>query len=253
MNLVERFLKNNPCYKNNVGRVDSRYRNFQDRGPQGGMLHSVGCAQPSAMVFIELWDVSTNQEKCVHGFIDANTGTIYQTLPWHYRGWHAGQSTGNNTLLGVEMCESEHIRYLKKGEPGYAPGKFVVLNKEKAQADCKRTYDAAVELFAMLAKMYKWNVETGIMSHKEGYRNGVASNHGDPEHYWTGLEMPYTMNGFRSDVKKLITGETSIKKPIRIVTGAFNNEDYARSYLKEVRKQFPEAYPVDGDWKMINL
>lgn len=253
MNLDKRFLTKNPCYQANVGRVDSRYRTFQDRGPQGGILHSVGCAQPSALVFIELWDVPTNNDKCVHGFIDADTGTIYQTLPWNYRGWHAGVSAGNNTMLGVEMCESKHIRYLKKGEAGYSPGKFVILDREKAQADCKRAYDAAVELYAMLAKMYSWNVDKDIMSHKEGYKNGVASNHGDPEHYWTGLGMPYTMDGFRTDVKNTIAGETAIKKPIRIVTGAFNNENYARAYLKEVRKNFPEAYPVDGDWKMITL
>ena len=43
------------------------------------------------------------------GFIDANTGDIYQTLPWNHRGWHGGGSS-NNTHIGVEMCEPAAIK-----------------------------------------------------------------------------------------------------------------------------------------------
>ena len=46
---------------------------------------------------------------CVHGFIDGNDGTIYQTLPWNHRGWHGGGSS-NNTHIGVEMCEPACIK-----------------------------------------------------------------------------------------------------------------------------------------------
>lgn len=42
---------------------------------------------------------------------------------------------------------------------------------------------------------------TDIDSHNEGGKKGIASNHGDPEHYWRGLGMKYTMDGFRKDVK----------------------------------------------------
>lgn len=209
MELIQRFITKNPCWKNNVNAkalydsgVDKRYWTFQQRGPQGGMLHSVGCAQPSALVFIDYhWNLETQNNVCVHGVIDANNGKVYQCLKWFYRGWHGGGSS-NNTHIGVEMCESKYIRYLLPGEAGYSPGKFQILDRAKAQADCKRVYSSAVELFAMLAAMYKWNVDTDICSHKEGYSRGIASNHGDPEHYWKGLGMSYTMNGFRADVKK---------------------------------------------------
>ena len=105
MKLVQSFVTKNPCYQANVNKADSRYTTFQQRGPLGGMLHSVGCAQPKASVFINLWNVATQDNVCVHGVIDANDGTAYQCLPWNYRGWHGGGSS-NNTHLGVEMCES---------------------------------------------------------------------------------------------------------------------------------------------------
>lgn len=209
MNLVKNYLTKNPCYKNNVNKADSRYTTFQTRGPLGGMLHSVGCAQPSAQVFLNVWNNENYSYSCVHGVIDANTGTAYQCLPWNYRGWHGGGSS-NNTHIGVEMCESKHIRYLLPEESGYAPGKFVVLDAAKAKADCTRAYVTAVELFAMLALLYKWNVDTAIVSHYEGGRQGIASGHGDPEHYWRGLGMSYTMDGFRAAVKAKMEEENGM-------------------------------------------
>lgn len=206
MELVQHYLTLNPCYVANVNKADSRYTTFQKRGPLGLMLHSVGCAQPSASVFLNGWNKPTYTNSCVHGIIDANTGVAYQCLPWNFRGWHGGGSS-NNTHIGIEMCESAYIRYLKVGETGYSPGKFQILDKAKAQADCKRCYDTAVELYASICKQYNLNPLTDICSHKEGHSMGIATNHGDPEHYWKGLRMAYTMNGFRQDVKAKMEGD----------------------------------------------
>lgn len=199
MNLVKRYLTKNPCYTANINKADSRYTTFQQRGPLGLMLHSVGCSQPSAMVFINNWDKETYNNSCVHGVIDANDGTVYQTLPWNFRGWHGGGSS-NNTHVGVEMCESKYIKYDNPND--YS--KFSVTDKAKAQADCKRAYDAAVELFASICAEWNLNPLTDICSHKEGGQKGIASGHTDPEHYWNGLGMTYSMDGFRKDVKKCI-------------------------------------------------
>ncbi len=76
----------------------------------------------------------------------------------------------------------------------------------------KRTYEAAVELFAMLCKQYNLNptADGVIISHREGHSRGIASNHGDPEHLWNGLGMGYTMDGFRKAVKaKMIDSSNS--------------------------------------------
>lgn len=239
MNLVKSYLTENPCFKANVNRADSRYSTFQDRGPTGLMLHSVGCAQPNAQVFLANWNKPSYTAACVHAFIDANTGTVYQTLPWNFRGWHAGNQIGNNTLVGVEMCESAAIRY-KSGAI------FEVLNAEQAKVDCKRTYDAAVELFADICTKYALNPETAILSHKEGGIRGIASGHVDPEHYWSGLGTPYTMDGFREAVKKAMIPAAPSEVMYRIQLGAFRRKDYAEAYLAQVQGTYPQAFITKG-------
>ena len=198
MKLVQSLLTNNPCYAANRNRIDSRYTTFQDKGPRGLMLHSVGCAQPKASVFINSWNKSGYDSACVHAFIDANDGTVYQTLPWNYRAWHCGAS-GNNTHIGVEMCEPDNIRYT-------GGASFVCSDPATARAAARRTYEAAVELFAILCGKYDLDPlgDGVIISHKEGCKRGIASNHGDPEHLWTQLGMPCTMDTFRAAVKAKI-------------------------------------------------
>lgn len=79
---------------------------------------------------------------------------------------------------------------------------------EEARACAKRTYNAAVELFAMLCGKFGLNPlgDGVIVSHAEGYKRGIASNHGDPEHLWRQLGIGYTMDGFRKDVKASMAG-----------------------------------------------
>ena len=231
MQIVESFLTLNPCYTANVNKQDSRYTTFQDRGPLGLMLHSVGCAQPDASVFIARWNKPTYNNACVHAFIDANSGVIFQTLPWNYRAWHCGGSA-NNTHCGIEMCESKYIKYT-------GGASFQVLDKAKAQEDAKRTYDSAVELFAYLCEIYAIDPLTGIISHKEGGKQGVASGHVDPEHYWSGLGLSYSMDSFRAAVKKKVDKEDVI---YRIQVGAFRNRTYAEAYLAKVQANYPNAY-----------
>jgi hypothetical protein len=155
------------------------------------MLHSVGCSQPNASVFIKQWDKASFDSACVHAFIDGNTGDVYQTLPWDHRGWHGGGSS-NNTHIGVEMCEPATIKYT-------GGASFKDQDPTKTKAVVMRTYNAAVELFAFLCKEYGLNPMTDIISHAEGYKLGVASNHGDPEHLWKSFGL--SMDGFRKAVK----------------------------------------------------
>lgn len=194
--IVENILTKNPCYT--AG---------QKITVKGLMLHSVGCPQPKASVFMNNWNRASYGNACVHGFIDANDGTVYQTLPWNHRGWHCGRS-GNNTHIGVEMCEPATIKYTSGAN-------FTVLDREDAVAAVKRTYNSAVELFAYLCKLYNLDpLASGVVvSHKEGNKLGIASNHGDPEHLWKGLNLNYTMDGFRADVKKAMNGVSPSTTP----------------------------------------
>lgn len=195
MNIVQSYVTNNDCYK--AGRTIT---------VKGLMLHSIGVPQPSAKSLVNNFNQS-GLDACVHGFIDANDGTIYQTLPWNHRAWHAGASA-NGTHIGVEMCEPDCIRYT-------GGSNFTCYNLPKAQEMTKRTYEVAVELFAFLCKNFNLNpLEDGvIISHAEGHKRGVASNHGDPEHLWNQLNMGYTMNTFRQAVKAAMIPDAPEKEP----------------------------------------
>lgn len=228
MKIIESILTNNPCYK--AGRTIT---------VKGLMLHSVGCSQPDATVFVRSWNKAEYDRACVHAFIDGNTGDVYQTLPWEHRGWHGGGSS-NNTHIGVEMCEPATIKYTTGAN-------FTVSNEADAKAVAIRTYNSAVELFAKLCADFNLNptADGVIISHSEGYTKGIASNHGDPEHLWKQLNLPYTMDGFRADVKKAMTpvsannnnsGSNSNKKVIyRVQVGAYSKYNNAVNMLNKVK------------------
>ena len=223
MKLVESILTRNPCYT--AGRKIT---------VKGLMLHSVGCPQPKASAFINSWNSPAHDSSCVHGFIDGNDGTVYQTLPWNHRGWHCGsgnKGSGNNTHIGVELCEPACIRYT-------AGSNFTCSDMVTAKAVAKRTYEAAVELFAMLCKKYSLDplADGVVISHREGHSRGIASNHGDPEHLWTQLGMGYTMDGFRKAVKAAMGGAASggsgTDGYTKIMGNAAVTAEQMRAYLK---------------------
>lgn len=196
------------------------------------MLHSVGCPQPSAAVFVKTWNKSS-MGACAHGFIDGNTGTVYQTLPWNYRGWHGGGKC-NDTHIGVEMCEPACIKYTKGST-------FTCSDKAKARAIAKRTYESAVELFAYLCKQYKLNpmADGVIISHSEGHKRGIASNHGDPEHLWKQLGLAYTMDTFRKAVKTAVdkTSSQGGKNVLYCVqVGAYAKKSNAEAMIAKLKQ-----------------
>lgn len=217
MKIVEHFLTRNRCYQ------------AAKQNTKGGlMLHSVGCPQPSAQVFVNSWN-SADKSVCVHAFIDANTGDVYQTLPWEYRGRHCGSGpngSGNNTHIGVEMCEPACIRYT-------GGARFTCSNVEEARAAVRRTYESAVQLFAELCERFRLDPLTDgvILSHEEGHKRGIASNHGDPVHLWNQLNMGYTMDGFRKAIKAAMG--SPVAPSVTQITGAAQaTADQMRAYVK---------------------
>lgn len=67
MKLVKSILTKNPCYT--AGKKIT---------VKGLMLHSVGCPQPRASVFINSWNRTDYDNACVHAFIDGNVPLRYQ-------------------------------------------------------------------------------------------------------------------------------------------------------------------------------
>lgn len=229
MKLVESILTKNPCYK--AGKKIA---------VKGLMLHSVGCPQPSAAVFIKNWNSESYDRACVHGFIDGNDGTIYQTLPWNHRGWHGGGSS-NNTHIGVEMCEPACIKYT-------GGATFTCSDTATAKAVAKRTYEAAVELFAYLCKEYNLDptADGVIVSHAEGYKRGIASNHGDPEHLWKQLNTGYTMDGFRKAVKAAMGTEAAQPE-----SGTISYPEKLTSGYYRVRKTWKDSKSQLGAYRVL--
>lgn len=241
MKIIQSILTKNPCYK--AGRKITA---------KGLMLHSVGCPQPSASVFVKNWNRSDFDRACVHAFIDGNTGDVYQTLPWNHRGWHGGGAS-NNTHIGVEMCEPACIKYT-------GGASFTCSNLPVARAVAQRTYDNAVALFAHLCTAYNLDplADGVIVSHKEGHKRGIASNHGDPEHLWNQLGMGYTMDTFRKAVKAAMGGDSAGDAPApdtaekvlyRVQVGAYSVKKNAENQLAKVKAAgFSDAFiaVVDG-------
>ena len=217
MQIIEAFTTKNRCYQIGAALY-----------PQGIMLHSVGCAQPSAAVFAR----SFNQYQpggasvCVHAFVQAD-GTVYQTLPWEMRGWHCGGSA-NSTHIGVEMTEpSEGMYYAEAAE------------------QIAGTYHTAVELFAALCKQYGLDpVQDGvIIGHAEGHRRGVASNHADPELLWDVYDMGYTMDGFRADVAEAMSkNDEEDENMIR-----YNTIDDVPGWAQDTVRTLMDAGALQGD------
>ena len=184
MNLIQKILYNNDCYK------EGRTINVE-----GLMLHSTGANNPYVRRYVsdngEILGVNeynndwnrSGLDVCVHGFIgydkDENIITV-QTLPWNHRAWHCG-SYANNTHISVEICEDglDDSTYFNK------------------------VYKEAVELFAYLCKQFNLS-SNDIICHCEGYKLGIASNHSDVMH-WFPMHGK-SMDTFRADVQTLLNG-----------------------------------------------
>lgn len=121
---------------------------------------------------------------CVHGFIgklkDGSIAT-YQTLPWDMKGWHSGvgkKSSANNLgYIGFEICEDD------------------LSSKDYFD----KVYKEAVELCIYLCKEFDLT-EKDIITHCEGYKMGIASNHGDVMHWFP--KYGKSMDTFRAAVKE---------------------------------------------------
>ena len=77
MNLKQNYLTESGCYK--AGKRIT---------VKGLMIHSVGCPQPKAEVFMKNWN-RAEASACVHAIVEPD-GDVYQLLPWDFRGWHCG-------------------------------------------------------------------------------------------------------------------------------------------------------------------
>ena len=232
MNLNKLILTENACYK--AGRKIT---------VKGIMVHSTGANNPWLKRYVGPNDgkLGKNQynnhwntyhpggrEVCVHGFIGKLAdGTIatYQTLPWDHRGWHAGGSA-NNTHIGFEICED-----------GLADATYFA-----------KVYQEAVELCAYLCKQYGLT-EKNIICHSEGYKQGIASNHGDVMHWFP--KHGKSMDTFRAAVKALLAADTQKDEPAQEETPAVTYPEKLTSGYYRVRKTWKDSKFQVGAYRVL--
>ena len=232
MNLNKLILTENACYK--AGKKIT---------VKGIMVHSTGANNPWLKRYVGPDDgkLGKNQynnhwntyhpggrEVCVHGFIGKladGTVATYQTLPWDHRGWHAGGSA-NNTHIGFEICEDD----LTDG------------------AYFAKVYKEAVELCAYLCKQYGLT-EKNIICHSEGYKQGVASNHGDVMHWFP--KHGKSMDTFRAEVKTLLATDAKEDEPAQEETPAVTYPEKLTSGYYRVRKTWKDTKSQVGAYRVL--
>ena len=221
MNLKQNYLTESGCYK--AGKRIT---------VKGLMIHSVGCPQPKADVFMKNWN-RAEASACVHAIVEPD-GDVYQILPWNHRGWHCGGGA-NNTHIGVEMTEPATIRYTG-GSNWTETG-----DGENTKNHVLATYKYAVELFAYLCSQYNLDplADGVVISHSEGCRRGIASNHGDVEHLWSKFGL--TMAQFRKDIKTVMEGGTAADSLTAIMGKPAVTADQMKSYLKKKNPSVPQS------------
>ena len=220
MNLKQNYLTESGCYK--AGKRIT---------VKGLMIHSVGCPQPKADVFMKNWN-RAEASACVHAIVEPD-GDVYQLLPWEHRGWHCGGGA-NNTHIGVEMTEPSTIRYTG-GANWTETG-----NGENTKNHVLAAYKYAVELFAFLCHQFGLDpmADGVVISHSEGCRRGVASNHGDVEHLWSKFGL--TMAQFRKDIKAAMEGSTAEDFLTAIMGKAQATAEQMKAYLKKKNPSVPQ-------------
>ncbi|MGR6836745.1 N-acetylmuramoyl-L-alanine amidase [Syntrophomonas erecta] len=197
-NLKTKYMTRNDCYT--AGRKIT---------PKGIMVHSTATPGVMAADWFSRWNKSykvgeINHQACVHAFVDDKE--IWQHLPWNHRGWHAG-GKANDTHIGIELCEPGGFSYSGSTMVGY--------DVKKNEAYFRAAWKNAVDLCIFLCKQYGLT-EKYILGHAEGHRQGIASNHADPLHWYP--KHGESMDTFRTAVKAALN-QSENKNGLKIAVG----------------------------------
>ena len=163
--------------------------------PTGIVVHSTGANNPNLKRYVgpddgylgynrnnNHWNMHMDTRLCAHGFIGKladGSVAAYQTLPWNIKGAHAGHDCpngdANDYCVGFEMCEDDMTD----------------------EAYFNAVYKEAIAFCTYICRECGIN-EEHIIGHYEGYRMGIASNHGDPEYWFKTFNK--SMDILRADV-----------------------------------------------------
>lgn len=219
MKVYKKIQTKNPSYKSARGIT-----------PVGIVVHSTGANNPNLKRYVDYEAVCgknvngnhlnrTDAEISMHGFIGKDKNgkvAIVQTLPYNIACWGCGKGSKGSynydpvAHVQFEMCEDN-------------------LNDK---AYCKECFDAAVEYCAALCKELKLDPlgKNVIVSHNEAAKLGYASNHGDPEHWFS--KHGYTMDKLRKAVDEKVKGKEEKKSESKNTTTATQTDTSKDKVLK---------------------
>lgn len=161
----------------------------------GLVVHSTATPGATADSWYSVWN-KPGTNVAVHAFLDDDG--VYQYLPFEQIAWHAG-SPCNQTYIDFEICEPSGFKYDNNIITGY--------NVSQQQAYFNKVWKNATVYSAYLCKTYDLTAND-ILSHAEAGKKGIATNHGDPDHWFTLHNK--TMKNFRNDVAALLRVSSSI-------------------------------------------
>lgn len=217
------------------------YKSHVEQTPLGIQVHSTGANNPYLKRYVGPNDGRLGENKyqnyhnrpgltvCANAYIgklDDGTPAIYQTLPWNYRCWLSGSASKGNAnklgYVGYEICEDN------------------LGNKEYFDA---AVMGLSVSLDAYLCKKYNIPVNM-IHDHYELHNMGLASNHGDIQHWLRKYNL--TMNDYRAAV------ETAIAEGVQ-VTYVEGDKTWVEGDTEEEIKPLYEAIITSENGHKVNL
>lgn len=211
-------------------RQDSNYcYSGQVIKPVGIVVHSTGCNNPNLKRYVN------NESECgknayqnyfggklansyvmphaVIGYDKNLTVRVAQTLDWKAR--PAGCGPGSKGSYNKLPNGTGYIQF------------EIAEDNTNSLTYLKTVYEQAADLCAYLIHLYPDIKISNIVSHKEAHARGYASNHGDPEHWFS--KYDYSMDDFRKLVQvklKAYEGETEY-----YATAVFNNLAAADAFI----------------------
>lgn len=228
-----------PTIQKSIAVNSDRYKANNPLAPVGVVLHSVGCPQPSAEVFVKKWQ-NNSSPYFTHYVLDDQD--IHQVMPHDRKCYHVG-SPGNSKWLGIEMCEPKQITYT-------SGAKFTVSDLAAAQAFAKACYNNAVWLLAKLCTDYGWDPATAVLTHNEVSTKGLSNtDHVDPEHLWKGLGLSYSLSTLRKDVAAAMGKAPTATTPAVPIPDPPKPE--AANQMYRIRKSWADSSSQIGAYKVL--
>lgn len=219
MNLHTLICTNSDCYK--AGKKIT---------PVGIVVHSTGANNPTLKRYVNPDDGLLGVNKynnhwntpgknvCPHaaiGKLEDGTIATYQLLPWDHRSWTAGKGkngSANATHINFEICEDG------------------LTNKDYFEA----IYTEALEFCAYLCRMFNLDpLKDGVViDHREAALRGIASNHGDINHWWPKFDK--SMDTFREDLAEMLRQPEDEPRPEVDPTGGTEDGEHYDTARKGV-------------------